>query len=160
MKKLTTIAFLLSALGSTAMASDCIMAKELNVHFKNDSVQFMDARKENAKINEFASFAKQTDLYVLIEGHTNKLSSAPYNYSLSTRRAIRVMNSLVNRGVKKSHIRAMGFGESTPLYSNETQYGLEHNRRVIAEVFGSAEELNSYIQESKQRIKNIKFKEQ
>lgn len=160
MKKiiLSTLISLLAV--TSSYASDCIMVKELKVKFVNDSTKFVNAKKENGKIKDFAEFINQTDLYVLIEGHTNKLANARYNYDLSTKRAVAVMYELVANGVNKSHVRAMGFGESTPLYSNETKDGLEKNRRVIAEVFNSAEELNKYIKESKARIKNIKFKEQ
>ena len=159
MKKLNLIALLLFIATSIASA-DCIMVKELKVEFKNASTTFMDKEKENAKIEEFKDFINKTNLYVLIEGHTNKLSNARYNYELSTNRAVKVMNKLTSKGLKQSHIRAMGFGESTPLYSNNTAEGLEKNRRVIAEVFNTAEELNNYVEESKKRIQDIKFKEQ
>ena len=159
MKKLNLIALLLFLATSFASA-DCIMVKELKVEFKNDSTKFMDQEKENKKIEDFKDFINKTDLYVLIEGHTNKRSTAKHNYVLSQQRAVRVMNELVKRGLPKSHVRAMGFGETSPLYSNETQEGLEKNRRVIAEVFNTAEELDQYIQDSKERIKDIKYKEQ
>ena len=139
---------------------DCIMAKELKVKFINDSTKYVDEDMEMNKINEFKDFIQDTNLYVLIEGHTNKLSTAQHNYELSTRRAVTVMADLVEQGLQKSHVRAMGFGESTPLYSNDTQDGLDKNRRVIAEVFNSAEELNNYIQEQKTRIQSTKFEEQ
>jgi len=159
MKKLNLITLLLFLATSIASA-DCIMVKELRVEFKNASTVFMDQAKEDKKIEVFKNFINKTDLYVLIEGHTNKLSNAKYNYDLSTRRSVKVMNELVKKGLPKSHVRAMGFGESTPLYSNNTEDGLKKNRRVIAEVFNTAEELNQYILDSKKRIKNIKFNEQ
>ena len=160
MKKIILISLISLFAVTTSYASDCIMVKELRVKFINDSTKFVDVQKEENKIEDFKDFINQTDLYVLIEGHTNNISSARHNLDLSTRRAIVVMNELVKKGVAKSHVRAMGFGESTPLYSNSTQDGLAKNRRVIAEVFNSAEELDAYIQESKARIKNIKFQEQ
>jgi outer membrane protein OmpA-like peptidoglycan-associated protein len=159
MKKLNLITLLLFLVTSIASA-DCIMVKELKVEFKNASTAFMDPKKEEKKIEDFKNFINKTDLYVLIEGHTNKLANARYNYELSTKRAVRVMNELVKKGLPKSHVRAMGFGESTPLYSNETPEGLEKNRRVVAEVFNTAEELEQYIQDAKKRIEDIKFKEQ
>jgi len=160
MKKIILIPLISLLAVTLSYAGDCIMVKELKVKFINGSTKFVNQSEEDRKIKNFKDFINQTDLYVLIEGHTNKLSNAKYNYDLSKRRAVTVMNELVASGMKKSHVRAMGFGESTPLYSNNTQDGLQKNRRVIAEVFNSAEELDSYIKESKARIKNIKFKEQ
>lgn len=159
MKKLSFVASLLLIV-NFSFAMDCIMVKELKVEFVNASTKFVDQAKEDRKISEFKDFINQTDLYVLIEGHTNKLAPAQYNYNLSTRRAVKVMNELVASGLKKSHVRAMGFGESTPLYSNSTKDGLAKNRRVIAKVFNTASELDDYIKSSKNRIKNTKFQEQ
>ena len=158
MKKLLILPFILFTL---AIADeDCIMVKELNVNFNNDSTVYVDNEKEMNKIQEFKDFIEQTDLYVLIEGHTNSKSTAIHNYELSKNRAVKVMQDLQNSGIKKGHVRAMGFGETTPLYENTTTEGLNNNRRVIAEVFNTAEELDSYISEQKNRIEDIKFKEQ
>ncbi len=139
---------------------DCIMVKELNVKFKNGSTKFVDPKKELDKIRKFKDFIQKTDLYAVIEGHTNNLSNAVYNYNLSQKRAVKVMNILRNMGLAKSHVAAMGFGETTPLYDNKTKEGLEKNRRVVAEVFNSAKEMKAYIAKQKERIKNIKFIEQ
>ena len=158
MKKLLLLPFVLYTLSSAD--EDCIMVKELNVNFNNDTTTYVDAQKEMNKIQEFEDFIEQTDLYVLIEGHTNNKSTAVHNYELSKNRAVKVMQDLKKLGLKKDHVRAMGFGESSPLYDNNDDEGLKNNRRVIAEVFNTAEELDEYINEQKNRIQDIKFKEQ
>lgn len=140
-------------------AGDCIMVKDLNVQFKNDSTIYSDS-SEIKEIQEFTQFLKKTDLYAVIEGHTSASAPAGYNYDLSTNRAAKVRNAIVNAGVNSNKVRYMGFGESSPLYDNSTEEGSAKNRRVIAEVFNSAEELNSYIEAEKARIKTIKYKEQ
>ncbi len=139
-------------------AQDCIMAEDLNVEFKNGSAIYMNS-SEKQKVTNFANFLKKTDLYALIEGHTSSTASAPYNYDLSTARAVKVLSTLKQLGVDSEQARAMGFGESSPLYNNHTKEGAK-NRRVIAEVFNSKAELEHYIKSEKKRIKNIKFKEQ
>lgn len=144
---------------SSAMAEDCIMVKDLNVQFKNGSTVY-STNKEQNEISNFASFMQKTNLYAVIEGHTSSRSSAPYNYDLSTKRANKVRSELIKLGVAKNHIRSMGFGESSPLYDNSTKEGAVKNRRAIAEVFNTAEELNAYIKSEKNRIKTIVLIEQ
>ena len=143
---------------SNIYAQDCIMVKDLNVAFKNASTTYMN-NAEKQEVADFAKFLKETGLYALIEGHTSSSASAQYNYDLSTARAVKVLNSLKKLGVNPKQIRAMGFGESSPLYDNHTSEGIK-NRRVIAEVFNSRSELMDYIASEKTRIKNIKYQEQ
>ncbi|MEA2111536.1 MAG: OmpA family protein [Campylobacterota bacterium] len=146
------------ALLSSIQAQDCIMVEDLNVEFKNASTVYMNNTEKQEVVN-FAKFLKDTDLYAVIEGHTSSTASAKYNYDLSTSRAVKVLSTLKELGVNSSHVRAMGFGESSPLYNNDTNEGAK-NRRVIAEVFNTKAELNDYILSEKSRIKNIKYTEQ
>ena len=160
MKKiLVTTCLSISLLVASSMAKDCIMVEELNVEFKNASIVYSNDA-ERAEVERFAKFMKKTNVYAVIEGHTSSLDDAAYNYDLSTKRAVKVMNKLKTLGVSKSHVRAMGFGESSPLYNNNTKEGAAQNRRVIAEVFNSAQELDTYIASQKSRVKNILLKEQ
>jgi len=159
LKKLFVSSLLGTALFmSNTFAQDCLMAKDLNVAFKNASTEYMN-NAEQQEVADFAKFLKETGLYAVIEGHTSSSASAQYNYDLSTARAVKVLNSLKQMGVNPTHIRAMGFGESSPLYDNHTSEGIK-NRRVIAEIFNSKNELMDYIQSEKKRIKNIKYQEQ
>lgn len=144
---------------SGVMAEDCIMVKDLNVQFKNDTTVYSNY-KEQKDVADFASFMKKTNLYAVIEGHTNSLSSARHNYALSTKRAHKVASELIRLGVAKNHIRSMGFGESSPLYDNSTKEGAIKNRRVIADVFSTAKALNTYIKSEKNRIKTLVLIEQ
>jgi outer membrane protein OmpA-like peptidoglycan-associated protein len=155
---LSTVVGLAVSLSSVS-AQDCIMVEDLNVEFKNASTVYSN-NAEYQEVKDFANFLKKTDLYAVIEGHTNSKANARYNYDLSTKRAVKVRQEMIKLGVSPSHIRAMGFGESSPLYDNNTEEGLLKNRRVIAEVFNSAQELNDYIKEQKNRIKPIIYKEQ
>ena len=159
MKKLIASSIIGLGLVSGLYAADCIMVADLNVEFKNDSTVYMD-NKEKEEVVSFAKFLKETGLYAVVEGHTSKFATAPYNYELSTKRAVKVRSELVNLGVNPSHIRAMGFGESSPLYDNNSEIGAQKNRRVIAEVFNDSAELSSYIASEKARISSIKYNEQ
>ena len=159
MKKIIASSIISLGLVSSLYAADCIMVADLNVEFKNDSTVYMD-NKEKEEVVNFAKFLKETGLYAVVEGHTSKFAAAPYNYELSTKRAVKVRSELINLGVKPSHIRAMGFGESSPLYDNNSEIGAQKNRRVIAEVFNDSAELSSYMASEKARISSIKYNEQ
>ena len=159
MKKLVVMS-LLGFLSSLSLnAADCIMVKELNVQFKNASTVYSDS-EQIKEIREYAQFLKDTDLFTVIEGHTSSLANAKYNYDLSSDRAVIVRAELINLGVEPSKIKALGFGETTPLYENSTEEGASKNRRVVGEVFNSGEELNNYVNTQKNRISNIKYTEQ
>ena len=138
---------------------DCTMVIDLNVEFKNASSAYMDD-SEREKVVEYAEFLKNNDLYAVIEGHTSKLAAAPYNYWLSAKRADKVKAELIKLGVSPSQVGSIGFGESSPLYDNNTEMGSQKNRRVIGEVFNSEDELSEYITSEKNRIADIKDKEQ
>lgn len=140
-------------------AEDCIMVKELNVQFHNDSTTYSDS-SEIKEIKEYANFLIDTELYTVVEGHTNSIAEARYNYDLSSRRAEKVRDELIKQGVNPSRISAMGFGETTPLYDNNTVSGQAKNRRVVGEVFNNASEVANYLSNSKNRISEIKYKEQ
>ena len=158
MKKL--IASSIIGLGMLSLsANDCIMVPELNVEFKNDSTVYMN-NAERQEVVEFAKFLKKSGLYAVVEGHTSKFATAPYNYDLSQRRAIKVRSELIALGVNPKQVKGMGFGESSPLYNNNTEMGAQKNRRVIAEVFNDSAELNSYVSSEKKRISGIKYQEQ
>ena len=67
---------------------------------------------------------------IRVEGHTDSTGSASYNQALSERRALSVKNALVQRGVDASRISAVGFGKSSPIADNNSEYGRQQNRRV------------------------------
>jgi len=158
--KLVASSILGLGLISTSYAADeCIIVADLNVEFKNDSTTYMNS-DERAEVAEFAEFIKTYDLYTVVEGHTSKFATASYNYDLSSRRAEKVRSELIKLGVRPEQVSALGFGESSPLYDNNTELGAQQNRRVIAEVFNSPDELSEYIAAEKSRTAHLLLKEQ
>jgi outer membrane protein OmpA-like peptidoglycan-associated protein len=67
---------------------------------------------------------------VTIEGHTDSVGSEEYNQALSQRRANAVETALLERGVARDQIIAVGKGESFPVASNDNAGGRQQNRRV------------------------------
>ncbi len=69
-------------------------------------------------------------LEVEIGGHTDNTGDANANLQLSDRRAQSVVDYLVAHGVKKQRLKAVAYGQSSPIASNETPEGREKNRRI------------------------------
>jgi outer membrane protein OmpA-like peptidoglycan-associated protein len=75
-------------------------------------------------------FKKNRDPNAEIHGHTCWIGTDAYNQGLSERRATAVMEYLISQGIAQSRLSMIGFGETKPTVSNETQEGRETNRRV------------------------------
>jgi chemotaxis protein MotB len=60
------------------------------------------------------------------------------NQELSQKRADAVMQYLISQGVKPDLVSAQGFGDSSPVASNDTAQGRTQNRRVELSLVGSS----------------------
>ena len=67
---------------------------------------------------------------VEIGAHTDAEGSDSYNVSLSQRRAKSVVDYLVANGIAPQRLVSKGYGETSPIASNETEEGRAMNRRV------------------------------
>ncbi len=67
---------------------------------------------------------------VVVEGFTDSTGSEEHNQQLSERRAGAVMRYLIDRGVDRDRMTAIGYGEDHPIASNDTESGRQLNRRV------------------------------
>jgi OOP family OmpA-OmpF porin len=88
---------------------------------------------------EFASYMRQQQSFTVVEiaGHTDSIGTEAYNQKLSERRAQAVRDYLVNNlGMDGKLFSAVGYGESRPIASNETDAGRAENRRIEAELKG------------------------
>jgi len=81
-----------------------------------------------------AQLAKVTDRRVRVEGHTDDRPIAtprfPSNWELSVGRAATVARFLAEHGVAPERLEASGFGEFSPIASNEAPEGRARNRRI------------------------------
>lgn len=82
-----------------------------------------------------AAMKAHDDIDLVLEGHTDSRGADAYNQDLSDRRAKAVKAKLVeDYGIPASRISAIGYGESRPIASNETEEGRARNRRVVGEM--------------------------
>ena len=77
---------------------------------------------------------KYTDRMVDVVGHTDsdpiQKSKWKDNWELSSQRSLTVVRYLIDKGVNKEKIRAVGRGDSQPVASNTAADGKAKNRRV------------------------------
>ena len=71
-----------------------------------------------------------SDVEIIVEGHTDADGSAESNWDLSVRRAAAVVKAMTAYGVDPTRITAAGRGEHLPVASNSTSRGKAENRRT------------------------------
>jgi outer membrane protein OmpA-like peptidoglycan-associated protein/tetratricopeptide (TPR) repeat protein len=82
-------------------------------------------------IQVLADFLKRNpELKVELAGHTDDVGSAAYNLKLSSERAEVVREALVAKGIDPSRMTAKGYGDTKPLYPNDSDEHRAMNRRT------------------------------
>jgi outer membrane protein OmpA-like peptidoglycan-associated protein len=83
------------------------------------------------ELDELVTILRNHENAILtIEGHTDSRGTDEYNMTLSQKRANAVRAYLIEKGIAENRLKAMGFGETTPIASNTTKTGMAKNRRV------------------------------
>lgn len=104
---------------------------DIHIRFDFDSARL---RPETARQIEEIAKALATralgDRHIVIEGHTDDRGPEAYNRDLSIRRAAAVRAALIDRGIARHRLSALGFGETRPLADNRSPAGQAQNRRV------------------------------
>src|SRR5271170_3141538 len=103
---------------------------ETAVHFGFNKDNLTKEAKE--AIDQLAASVATTKGYIItVEGATDSIGSADYNYDLSQRRANAVIQYLAaEKSVPAYKIYLIGLGKDKPVESNKTKYGRAKNRRV------------------------------
>ncbi|GJM32167.1 MAG: membrane protein [Saprospiraceae bacterium] len=84
-----------------------------------------------------ATLKKYEDTDILIEGHTDSKGTEEYNLTLSRKRAQTVSDYLTQQGVRVTRLNTVGYGESQPLETNDTEAGRQSNRRVEVAIYAN-----------------------
>lgn len=84
------------------------------------------------EIDKLANMMKNDEhVYIEIAGHTDIIGTKSYNKNLSQYRAEAVRRALIDKGIDAQRIKAIGYGETQPLATNDDeQDGRELNRRT------------------------------
>jgi len=90
-------------------------------------------------IDKIAKLLQQCgEIPLEIQGHTDSQGREEMNQNLSQARAQSVLNALRARRILTGSFVAKGYGEDTPIASNDTEEGREANRRIEFRLIESA----------------------
>lgn len=102
---------------------------ETSVHFAFDKANLTS--KAKAALDQLIADVPNTKGYiVVVEGDTDSVGSATYNYELSERRADAVVQYLSEKDIPPHKIYLIGLGKDKSVESNRTVAGRAKNRRV------------------------------
>ena len=91
-------------------------------NLRPDAVAILDRVVDGLKQNP--------GMRIRIEGHASAEGTAEYNLALGERRAHRVQEYLVNRGIPAATLDTLSKGEESPKYDNTNEEGRSMNRRA------------------------------
>jgi outer membrane protein OmpA-like peptidoglycan-associated protein len=94
------------------------------------------AREKLAKIAEI--LRAYPGLKIEVDGYTDSVGEDDMNRKLAENRAGSVRNYLVQQGVERDSVTSKGFGDTSPVASNNDPAGRQQNRRVELLVSGGA----------------------
>ncbi|HZK61171.1 MAG TPA: OmpA family protein, partial [Anaerovoracaceae bacterium] len=106
-----------------------------NVFYEFDSWQL---KKESiSELNNLAKLLSDNqDLIIEIGGYTDSTGTAEYNQVLSEKRALSVVNYLIDKGISTDRLKYKGYGNTSPIGDNITVEGRKLNRRTEAKIIG------------------------
>jgi len=101
-----------------------------NVYFDFDQAEISE--RSNHELDMLYKMLTENDkLIIEVSGHADFLGEDEYNNDLSKKRAEKVVDYLTSKGIDKSRLRAMGYGERKPAPGTDaTENGRALNRRT------------------------------
>lgn len=127
-----------------ASPEDCVAditaaLAEHKIDFEPGSARI--APSANPTLDAIAGYLKDcADAPIEVAGHTDSQGSDEMNLNLSKARAQSVVQALMVRRVLTGNLTAVGYGETIPIASNDTEEGREQNRRIEFRLLTVAED--------------------
>lgn len=129
----------MGAEAKVVVGEDQYMGNELNdpssplsnrvVYFEYDSAT-VRAKDQQTLQAHAAYLAKNANLTVRLEGHTDERGSREYNLALGERRALSIRQILMLQGASINQFQVTSFGEERPAEEGGDEYAWSQNRRV------------------------------
>lgn len=100
-----------------------------NIFFETNSFELQNQSK--IELDALVKFMNEnSNVSILIGGHTDNVGTAAYNQRLSENRAESVYKYLISQGVDSKRLQYKGFGLNHPVADNNTEEGRAKNRRT------------------------------
>jgi OmpA-OmpF porin, OOP family len=111
---------------------------DVQVHFAFNKSYL--TQTDRAQLDQFASQLDTTKSYILeVTGGTDSVGSKQYNYGLSDRRAMAVVQYLASKyNIPPHKFYLVGLGKDEEVATNQTAAGRAHNRRVEVQLLSNA----------------------
>ncbi len=100
------------------------------IYFPTNSDRKIADSEVDAYLDKVAERVKITGERIELTGHTDDRNTDEYNQALGKRRADKIKQLLVAKGIASDQISAVSKGEKEPTASNNTERGQQANRRV------------------------------
>ena len=113
---------MLNALNNDGYIALSILFETAKFTIQKESLPIVDQIFELMKNNP--------TLKISIEGHTDNVGDAISNKTLSNNRAKAIFDALVTKGIDKTRMSYVGWGQEKPISDNRTNDGRTKNRRV------------------------------
>ena len=113
-----------------------ILSRTGNIYFGSGSAR-LDPKSEPL-LNSLANIVSRCpDMVVEVGGHTDSVGSNATNLRLSEARAQSVTDYLMRQDIAAGMLVSKGYGESSPIASNDTAEGRQKNRRIEFKVISN-----------------------
>ncbi len=107
-----------------------------NVFYEVDSWELKpESMEELDNLAEVIMY--NSEIVVEIGGHTDSTGTAAHNLVLSEKRALSVVNYLINKGISPERLTYRGYGNTSPISDNETWEGRRLNRRTEVRIIAA-----------------------
>ena len=128
MAKMTLIPVSLCSRDDCQSYLNTILAGQ-RIHFATASAKFKEESYD--VLTKLAHTAGRcSDTRIEIQGHTDSDGSRKFNEFLSLRRARSVVKYLIENGISKDRLSAIGYGEAKPVAPNDNDDNKAKNRRI------------------------------
>ncbi len=112
-----------------------ILSQTDNIYFSSGSSR-LETRSEPLLDSAVYIMNRCPDLVIEIAGHTDSDGGENTNQHLSEMRANAVMKYLIENGIDKERLQAIGYGEAKPVRENDSPENKRRNRRIEFAVVG------------------------
>jgi flagellar motor protein MotB len=100
-----------------------------NIFFETNS-SFLSPESKSEVDRIAKTLQDNPTIKVEISGHTDNVGDDAYNQELSEKRAKRLVDALIDRGIDPGRLTYKGYGENDPVASNLSEEGRAENRRT------------------------------